>query len=69
MPRLKKRADGRYQSKIFIGHDEFGKSIYKFVYAKSQTELKEKAEQAKINIQQKLSRTHYIDSDTYPLGN
>lgn len=46
LPRLKKREDGRYQAKIKTGYDLDGKPVYKFVYAKSESELatvKEKA--------------------------
>lgn len=38
----KKRADGRYESKIYIGADEDGKHKYKSVYADSIAELKAK---------------------------
>ena len=42
MPKLKKRADGRYQSKVMTGHDDDRKPIYKSVYGKSQTEIDNK---------------------------
>jgi hypothetical protein len=39
MPRLKKRADGRYQAKIQTGCDMDGNPVYKFVYVKTEAEL------------------------------
>lgn len=48
MPRLKKRADKRYQAKIKTGYDLDGKPVYKFVYAKSESELDTVKENAKL---------------------
>ena len=47
MPRLKKRADGRYQAKIQTGYDVDGNPVYKFVYAKTEAELESEKEQAR----------------------
>lgn len=49
MARLKKRADGRYCSQIYLGRDEAGKKQYKSVYGKSPAEVKEK--EAAIRLQ------------------
>ena len=43
---MKKRADGYYKSKITIGKDANGKSIIKYVYAKTQKELMKKRQEA-----------------------
>lgn len=69
MARKKKRADGRYQAKVLIGHDETGKGIYKFVYAKTQSELDGKKTQARIEAKEKATKIRYIDADIYPLSN
>ena len=42
MGRLKKRADGRYVSQIYLGRDEAVKKQYKSVYGKTPSEVKEK---------------------------
>lgn len=46
MPRAKykKRADGRYQTKVYLGTDENGSLKYKYIYAATVTELERKAE-------------------------
>lgn len=49
MNKLKKRKDGRYKMSIFIGGDKDGKKQYKFVYGKTQKEVKEKANKVKIS--------------------
>ena len=46
---MKKRADGRYMSQIFIGRGEDGQRKYKSVYGKTRTELREK--EAEILVQ------------------
>lgn len=40
--KLTKRADGRYQSQIYLGTDENGKRIIKTLYGRTQKELEEK---------------------------
>lgn len=42
MGRLKKRADGRYVSQIYLGRDESGRKQYKSVYGKTPADVKEK---------------------------
>lgn len=42
MAGLKKRADGRYRSQIYIGRDDTGRRRYKYVYGRSPAEVKEK---------------------------
>lgn len=39
---MKKRADGLYKTAVYLGRDEDGRKQYKYVYAKSKVELKEK---------------------------
>lgn len=39
MPKYSKRKDGRYQTKIYLGLDDQGKKIYKYLYATSEREL------------------------------
>lgn len=48
MPRFKKRTDKRYQAKVKIGDDSEGKPVYKYVYAKSETELETAKGNAKL---------------------
>lgn len=50
MARVKKRADGRYCSQIYLGRDEYGKKRYKSVYAKSPAELKEKETAVRLQL-------------------
>ena len=42
MSRLKKRANNRCVSQIYLGRDENGKKRYKSVYGKTPAEVKEK---------------------------
>lgn len=42
MPQYKKRSDGRYQTRVYLGVDENNKKVFKYIYAKSITELKQK---------------------------
>ncbi len=44
MPKISytQRADGRYQTQVFIGRDEQGKKKYKYLYGKSVAELEKK---------------------------
>ena len=47
MPRLKKRADGRYQGKVKTGYNEDGTPDFKFVYGKTEAELESEKEKTK----------------------
>ncbi|MCL2636925.1 MAG: site-specific integrase [Oscillospiraceae bacterium] len=49
MSKLKKRADGRFQSKVYLGVYD-GVSKYKFVYGKSQKEVDEKVFALKLSL-------------------
>lgn len=51
MPRAKykKRPDGRYQTKVYIGIED-GKPKYKYIYAGTVTELERKAEEIKYTL-------------------
>lgn len=52
MPRVKykKRPDGRYQTKVYLGTDGDGKPQYKYVYATTVTELERKAEELRYSV-------------------
>lgn len=50
MQKLAKRKDGRYRIGVYIGRDQNGKSKYKYVYGKTQKEVKEKANKVKICV-------------------
>lgn len=50
MARLKKRADGRYCSQIYLGRDENGKKKYQSVYGKTPAEVKEKETAIRIEL-------------------
>ena len=50
MPKLKKRADGRYSKQVYIGLDEAGRRQYKTVYGGSLKEVDEKALEVKIQM-------------------
>lgn len=45
MPKLTKRADGRYQIQVYIGRDANGKKKYRTVYGSSMAETRRKAEE------------------------
>lgn len=62
MPRAKykKRSDGRYEAKVFLGVDDTGKRIRKSVFAKSSAELERKVEE----IHQQIRESTYIINDT-----
>ncbi len=47
MPRLKKRADGRYQANVVMGYDAEGKTIIKRVYGNTEAELNAAKDNAK----------------------
>ena len=47
MPRLKKRADGRYQANVVMGYDADGKTIIKRVYGNTEAELNAAKDNAK----------------------
>lgn len=51
MPRIKykKRPDGRYRTKVYIGMED-GKPKYKYLYAATVTELERKAEEIKYSL-------------------
>lgn len=42
MATYKKRSDGRYQTRVFLGYDDSNKKVFKYIYAKSVAELKQK---------------------------
>lgn len=42
MAQYKKRSDGRYQTRVYLGVDENNKKVFKYIYAKSVAELKQK---------------------------
>lgn len=52
MPRAKykKRPDGRYQTKVYLGADENGRPKYKYIYAPTITELERKAEEIRYTL-------------------
>lgn len=62
MARLKKRADGRYVSQIYLGRDENGKRQYKSVYARSPAELKEKETAVRLQLGRGLDVLSQRDS-------
>lgn len=51
MAKYKKRADGRYQAYLDIGHDDNGKRIRKVIYAHTISEMEEKLLKAKVERQ------------------
>ncbi len=50
MARLKKRADGRYVSQIYLGRDEAGRKQYKSVYGRTPAEVKEKETAVRLQL-------------------
>ena len=62
--KLTKRADGRYQSQIYLGTDENGKRIIKTLYGRTQKELEEKECLLKV----KLSRGFDIKAERKTFG-
>lgn len=50
-----KRKDGRYEARYIESRDENGKAIYRAVYGKSKAEVREKVENAKIQIAEAAS--------------
>lgn len=48
--KIKKRTDGRLSRQIYLGKDENGKRTYKTVYGKTQAELQEKYETARLQL-------------------
>lgn len=62
MPKLKKRPDGRYQGKVKIGDGK-----YKYVYGKSQTEVKKKIDEIRLQVAagmdltQNMTLSYWID--------
>ena len=66
MARVKKRADGRYCSQIYLGRDENGKRQYKSVYGKSPAELKQKETAVRLQLGRGLDVLSQRDSfDTW----
>lgn len=51
MAKYKKRADGRYQVSISVGHDDKGKLIRKVIYARTISELDRKVTELKYKLQ------------------
>ena len=47
MPRLKKRPDNRFQTRVLTGFDAEGEPVYKYIYAKSESELDNIKDKAK----------------------
>lgn len=62
MARVKKRADGRYCSQIYLGRDENGKRQYKSVYGKSPAELKERETAVRLQLGRGLDVLSQRDS-------
>lgn len=62
MARLKKRADNRYASQIYLGRDENGKKQYKSVYGKTSAEVKEKEAALRIQLGRGLDVLSQRDS-------
>ena len=60
--RNKKRADGRLQTKIYIGNID-GKAKYKYIYGKTQKELDEKVLEVKMSLKKGIDIT--ADNDTF----
>ena len=50
MPKLTKRADGRYQMQVYLGVGEDGRKQYKTVYGKTQKETQQKAEELRVKL-------------------
>jgi len=48
-PKYKKRADGRYQGKLLVGVTD-GKSQYRYVYGKSDKEVKDKLAELRVEL-------------------
>lgn len=65
MARLKKRADGRYCSQIYLGRDENGKRQYKSVYGKTPAEVKEKETAVRLQLGRGLDVLSQRDSFSF----
>lgn len=63
MPKLKKRADGRYSRQIYIGLGDDGRRRYKTVYGATQKEVDEKALEVKIQMRKGIDIS--ADHDTF----
>ncbi len=50
MPKLKKRADGRYSRQVYLGLGEDGRRQYKTVYGSSPKEADEKALELRLQL-------------------
>lgn len=62
MAKMKKRADGRYMTQIYLGRDESGIKKYKSIYAKSPAELKQKETETRMQLGQGLDVLSQRDS-------
>lgn len=64
MPKRKliKRADGRYEVKIYIGLDENHKKKYKTIYGKTVAEVEEKERKLKANLDKGIDIVSYDDT-------
>jgi len=62
MPKLTKRADGRYQMSVYIGRGEDGKRKYKVVYGVTQKEVQRKAEELRAAIGKGIDITAQRDT-------
>lgn len=67
MARIKnaKRTDGRVQSKVYLGTDESGKKLYKYVYADNNTELAAKVQELKLKLGKGIDITAERDTFGY----
>lgn len=63
MPKLKKRADGRYSRQVYLGLGEDGRRQYKTVYGSSPKEADEKALEVKIQMRKGIDVS--ADRDTF----
>lgn len=63
MPKLKKRADGRYQMQVYLGVGEDGKKKQKTVYGRTQKEALQKAAELKARLGRGIDIT--AERDTF----
>lgn len=63
MPRLKKRADGRYCLQVYLGKGKDGKRKYKTVYGSTQSEVERERDQVRVAMRKGLDVT--ADQDTF----
>lgn len=60
---MKKRKDGRYMTRIYLGLDENKRKRFKTVYAKTKTELKQKESEIRLKFNKGIDVT--ADQDTF----